>query len=118
MPKRCKSDARYAISIGWSTRTLKRNDSRRGDVGVGAAEVEEEEVQASADRVHVKKRMHAPIPIPRTLPTPQKAALRGSSSDEVDGGAKPEVPQVVRCSGRAHPDRPWAARLAAIDEDP
>jgi hypothetical protein len=25
---------------------------------------------------------------------------------------------VVRRSGRARPERPWAARLAAIDEDP
>jgi hypothetical protein len=48
MPNRCKSDA---SSLGGSTRTLRRSDSRPEDVGVGAAEVEEEEeeVQASAD---------------------------------------------------------------------
>jgi hypothetical protein len=51
IPKRYKSDARYASSLGGSTRTLRRSDSRPEDVGVGAAEVEEEEeeVQASAD---------------------------------------------------------------------
>jgi hypothetical protein len=47
-----------------------------------------------------------------------ESSSKGSFSDEFDGGAEPEVPQVVRRSGRARPDRPWAARLAAIDEDP
>jgi hypothetical protein len=47
-----------------------------------------------------------------------ESSSKGSSSDEFDSGAEPEVPQVVRRSGRARPDRPWAARLAAIDEDP
>ncbi|KAF8147612.1 hypothetical protein K438DRAFT_1779932 [Mycena galopus ATCC 62051] len=78
MPKKCKSDEHYAISLGWSTRTLRRSDSRREDVGVGAAKVEEEEeeIQGAADRVHIKKRTHPSILIPRTLPTPQKAAPR------------------------------------------
>jgi hypothetical protein len=58
---------------------LKRSCSKLGGVGMGVctAEVEVEEVQVSADQVHIKKRMHTPILIPRTLPIPQKAVPRG-----------------------------------------
>jgi hypothetical protein len=41
-----------------------------------------------------------------------------SSDGEFDGEAVLEVPQGVRRSSRARPDRPWATRLAAIDESP
>jgi hypothetical protein len=76
MPKKCKSDEHYAISLDWSTRTLGRNNSRREGVGVGvgAAEVEEEEeeAQVSADRVHVKREYAHRIRFRRCFRHPRK----------------------------------------------